>query len=204
MTSDANHWQRIYEQREPTQVSWFEPSAELSLALIAEAGLPAEAAILDAGGGSFRLAGQLLAAGYTDITVADIAAEGLRRAQAEVAHPEQIHWVQADLRSHEFGRRYLWHDRAVLHFMVDVADRERHLATLLHSLRPGGYVVLATFGPDGPSRCSGLPVTRYGDRALARLFGSDFELVSSRQTDHTTPSGAAQQFIYVHLRRKRS
>jgi SAM-dependent methyltransferase len=202
MTATQNHWQRVYDRREPGEMSWYEPAAEISLALIQEAQLPADAAIIDAGGGTSKLASQLLEAGYTDITVADISPQALQRAQLELTDIERIHWVQADLRSHNFGRRYdLWHDRAVFHFMVDPTDREHYLATLRASLLPGGHLILATFGPDGPTRCSGLHVTRYSTDQLAALLRPEFKLVSSQQTEHTTPSGATQQFIHVHLRR---
>jgi SAM-dependent methyltransferase len=198
----ANHWQRVYERREPQDMSWYEPAAELSLELIQEARLSADAAIIDAGGGTSKLAGQLLAAGYSDISVADISSEALQRAQLELTDPQRIRWVQADLRSHDFVRRYdLWHDRAVFHFMVNPIDREHYLATLRGSLLPGGHLIVGTFGPDGPARCSGLPVSRYSEQQLAALFGPEFVLLSSRQTQHATPSGSTQQFVYVHLRR---
>jgi SAM-dependent methyltransferase len=202
MTATQNHWQRVYDRREPQEMSWYEPAGEISLALIQEAQLPADAAIIDAGGGTSKLAGQLLEAGYTDITVADISPQALQRAQLELTDAERIHWVQADLRSHNFGRRYdLWHDRAVFHFMADPTDREHYLATLRTSLLPGGHLILATFGPDGPTRCSALHVTRYSTDQLAALLRPDFKLVSSHQTEHATPSGATQQFVYAHLRR---
>jgi SAM-dependent methyltransferase len=203
MSRDEQHWRRLYERHAPQEVSWYEPVAELSLALIEEARLPFDAAILDAGGGTSRLAGQLIDAGYTDITVADITAEALQSAQAELGETAtRVRWVEADLRDHDFGRRYdLWHDRAAFHFMVDPGDRERYLATLSRSVRPGGNVILATFGPNGPTHCSGLPVVRYSAEELTQLLGPGFQIISSRQTDHTTPSGAIQQFVYAHLRR---
>ncbi len=202
MTAVQDHWQRVYHRREPQEMSWYEPAAGISLALIQEAQLPPDAAIIDAGGGTSKLAGQLLEAGYTDITVADISLRALQRAQLELTGARRIHWVQADLRRHSFGRRYdLWHDRAVFHFMVDPTDREHYLANLRASLLPGGHLILATFGPDGPTRCSALPVTDYSIGQLAAVLRPDFKLISSHQIDHATPSGTTQRFIYTHLRR---
>jgi SAM-dependent methyltransferase len=177
----------------------------VSLELIEEASLARGAAILDAGGGTSRLAGRLLAAGYTDITVADISEAALQRARAELGSlAERVSWLQVDLRTHRFKRRFdLWHDRAVLHFMVDAADRATYLDTLRSALRPSGHLVVATFGPEGPTRCSGLPVDRYSAAELSALLGDEFELVSSRLLAHETPSGAAQQFLYAHLVRDR-
>lgn len=201
MSSDNEHWQKVYAQRDPQAVSWYEPVPEISRALIDEARLPAGAAIIDAGGGASKLAGDLLAAGYRDITVADIADEALQAAQAELGdRASRVEWIVADLRDHDFGRRYdLWHDRAVLHFMVDRTDRERYLRTLRRSLAPDGHVILATFGLRGPTQCSGLPVRRYDAEGLSQLLGPSFRIVSSRETEHTTPSGATQLFSYVHL-----
>jgi SAM-dependent methyltransferase len=197
------HWQEAYLDREPTQVSWFEEVPVVSREMIAEAGLEPDAAILDAGGGASRLAGELLRRGFADVTVADISAEALRRARAELgADGARVKWVEADLRMHDFGRRYdLWHDRAVLQFMVADADRAAYLDCLRRSVAVDGQVVLAGFGPDGPTHCSGLEVRRYGAGDLAALLGDEFRLAAARLVVHHTPGGAEQQFQYARLRR---
>lgn len=195
------HWQDVHSRREPEQVTWYERVPESSLALIAEADLGPDAAILDAGGGASTVARHLLDAGYTDLTVADISSRALERARAQLGdRASEVKWIQADLRSHDFGRRYdLWHDRAAFHFMVDPADRAGYLAVLSRTLRPGGHLVLATFGPEGPKRCSGLPVSRYDPETLAHTLGPDYRLVSSRLTEHRTPRGEMQQFLHTHF-----
>jgi len=204
VSSDPGHWQRVYRERQPREMSWYERAPEVSLELIERAAPAPNAAILDAGGGASSLAGLLIAAGYTDVTVADLSRAALERAREDLGEAAgEIQWVQADLRDHDFGRRFdLWHDRAVLHFMVEPSDREGYLATLRRSLRSGGHAILAAFGPQGPTRCSGLPVVRYSAAKLSLLLGGDFELLSSRLQDHRTPSGATQQFVYAHLLRK--
>lgn len=198
----AARWQRTYAEEPIDKLSWTEPVPATSLDLIAEAELPHDAALIDVGGGASGLAGELIHAGYSDVTVADISPEALERAQSDLGGDAgRITWTEADLRDHDFGRRFdLWHDRAVFHFMVDAVDREGYLTTLGRTLRPGGHLILATFGPDGPEECSGLPVERYGAETMQQTLGADFELVSSRLTDHRTPSGRHQQFFYVHLR----
>lgn len=200
----AAHWQRTYAERSLEELSWTEPAPDTSLALIEEAAVPLDAAILDMGGGASRLAAGLLRRGYSDVTVADISAEALERAKVELGEAAgEVTWVEADARSHDFGRRFdLWHDRAVFHFMVAAADRDGYLAVLDRALRPGGHLILATFGPHGPSECSGLPVCRYDAEAISQALGSDFKLISSRLEDHRTPSGNAQQFLYAHLERR--
>jgi SAM-dependent methyltransferase len=198
------HWQEVYEQKAPDQVSWFEALPEQSLALIEEAEVDRGAALIDVGGGESRLAGELLDRGYTDVTVADISTTALEKARSELGdRAGAVDWIAADVRRHDFGRQFdLWHDRAVFHFLVDEADRDRYLHTLRISLRPGGHLMLATFGPDGPTLCSGLPVHRYGEEELLQTLGQDFALISSRLDMHRTPSGTYQQFLYLHLRRE--
>jgi SAM-dependent methyltransferase len=200
---DRSHWQRVYAERDPRQVSWYEPTLKSSLALIGEAQLDGDAAILDVGGGASTLASDLLAGGYTDITVADISGSSLDHARAQLGKAaDRITWVEADIRKHDFGRRFdLWHDRALFHFMVQPTDRDAYLDTLQRTLRTGGRLLVSTFGPKGPTRCSGLPVARYGATELSQVLGDDFELVTSALEGHRTPSGKEQQFLYAYLRR---
>jgi len=200
----AAHWRGVYRDRGPAELSWTEAAPHLSLELIEEAALPRDAAIVDVGGGASGLAAELLRRGHTDVTVVDIAPEALERARADIGPAaEGATWIEADIRAHDFGRRFdLWHDRALFHFMVDDADRDAYLATLDSSLRPGAHLILATFGPAAPTRCSGLPVRRYDTEAISEALGPDFEPLSSRLTEHRTPSGKSQQFQYAHLRRR--
>jgi SAM-dependent methyltransferase len=188
MAEARTHWQQIYRLHEPEALSWYEPVPEISLSLIEEAGLPEHAAVLDVGGGASKLAGQLVASDYRDVTVVDIASRALEQARAELGPAaDRVKWIEADIRWHEFGRQFdLWHDRAVFHFMVAAED-----------------LILAIFGPAGPTQCSGLPVARYGAAELSQVLGRDFELVSSRLEQHRTPGGHMQQLLYAHFRRQR-
>jgi ubiquinone/menaquinone biosynthesis C-methylase UbiE len=201
--SPRAHWDGVYAQRDPRELSWFEPAPEISLALIEQAGVARDRAIVDIGGGTSGLAAALLAGGYTDITVADISAAALHAAATTLgADAQRVRWVTADVRSHDFGRRYdLWHDRAVFHFMVSTPDRDAYLDTLRRALAPGGDAIFATFGPAGPTRCSGLPTRRYDSLELTRRLGPDFHPEVSRLHEHTTPSGEHQQFLYLLARR---
>ena len=150
-----------------------------------------------------RLASELLGRGYRDITVADISGAALRAARVEYgSDAERVRWVEADVRTHDFGRRFdLWHDRAVFHFMVEEADRAAYLANLDRSLERGGHLVLATFGPEGPTSCSGLPVQRYGVAEMGEVLGGGYELLADEIRTHRTPRGGEQQFQYALFRR---
>lgn len=202
MTDARVHWQRAYAERGTQEPSWTEAVPATSLALIEGTGLRVDAAIIDVGGGASRLAAELVQAGFSAVTVADISAEALERAKADLGESAgRVTWVEADVRSHDFGCTFdLWHDRAAFHFMVESSDRSDYLKSLRRALRPGGHLILATFGPDGPTTCSGLPVSRHSATSLSETLGSEFELLSSRLKDHRTPFGRSQQFLYAHLR----
>jgi SAM-dependent methyltransferase len=202
-TTDAHgHWQRIWTAKAPDEVSWFEPLPRVSVAMIESLELPPDAPIIDVGGGASGLAGELLALGYRDVTVADISERALARAREALgARADMVDWVVADVRAADFGRRFrLWHDRAVFHFLVDEADRQRYLDVASRSLATGGHLIIATFGPDAPPTCSGLPVQRYAADELAEVFAPVAELVSDRLELHRTPRGKEQQFLYAGLR----
>jgi SAM-dependent methyltransferase len=201
-TSNAQaHWERVWTTNDPDQVSWFDASPRLSVEMIEALSLGSDAAILDVGGGVSGLAGELLRRGYEDLTVADISHAALEKARAGLgAEAAKVNWVVADARAHDFGRRFaVWHDRAVFHFLVDERDRDGYLEVLRRSLIPNGHAIVATFGPDGPTSCSGLPVARYSADELAEAFSPVAGLVSDRLAVHQTPSGKAQQFLYAHL-----
>lgn len=204
MSADRDHWERIHADKGPGAVSWFEDSPRSSLAMIDASGVAPDEPIIDVGGGSSRLAAELLRRGHTDITVLDISSKALEKARAGLPVPEpgRISWVVGDIRSQDLNRQFaLWHDRAVFHFMVSPDDRRAYLENLERSLALGGHVVLATFGPDGPDRCSGLPVVRYSAEGLAETVGDAAELVASHYMTHRTPAGEDQQFLFAHLMR---
>jgi 2-polyprenyl-3-methyl-5-hydroxy-6-metoxy-1,4-benzoquinol methylase len=197
------HWEDTYAAKGPERASWHQVLPRRSLALIQAAALDKAAAIIDIGGGASSLAGELLHRRYTNLTVADISAAALDYARAALG-PEAglIEWVQADVREHDFGRTFeLWHDRALFHFMVAPRDRSQYLATLRQTLAPHGHLVVSTFGPNGPTRCSGFPVERYDVNRLQDAFGPEFVVLSSNLETHRTPSGASQQFLSAHLKR---
>jgi hypothetical protein len=103
----------------------------------------------------------------------------------------------------EPGRRFdVWHDRAVFHFLTLPGARSRYVRLAEEAVVSGGSVVMATFAPDGPTHCSGLPVCRYDADALAAEFSPEFDLVRSEREVHITPSGAAQPFTWVVFRRR--
>jgi 2-polyprenyl-3-methyl-5-hydroxy-6-metoxy-1,4-benzoquinol methylase len=188
-----DHWERVHQTADLTQVSWVEPTPAVSLRLIETSGLPRGATILDVGGGISTLVDHLLAAGY-EISVIDVSTTALRESQRRLGpDAERVEWIEADVTRFESARTWnVWHDRAVLHFLADEQDLAAYRRALRRAIDVGGYAVIATFGPDGPTRCSGLDVRRYSVESLAALLH-----------DHRTPGGAVQQFLYCRFRRVR-
>jgi SAM-dependent methyltransferase len=198
------HWDRVFEERGPTGVSWYERSPRMSLEMIGLTGAGPQEAVLDVGGGASPLAGALLAGGFADVTVLDLSEVALRASRARLGSiGARVLWLNADVLDWMPDRTYgLWHDRAAFHFLVDAEDRERYLTTARSALRPGGHAVVGTFAEDGPSTCSGLPVARYDAQALADVFGAGFALVGARRQEHRTPGGSVQSLTWVAMRRR--
>jgi len=197
------HWEGVYERKRPDEVSWYRPHLERSLQFIDAAGLRADAAIIDVGGGASTLVDDLLARGHSDVTVLDVSARAIESAKARLAdRAARVHWLVADITQVELAAEAydFWHDRAVFHFLRDDEQRRRYVAAVKRSVRPGGHVLVATFGPEGPTKCSGLDVVRYGADELHAQFGPDFHKVGSAMEVHTTPGGAEQQFVYCYCR----
>mgnify|MGYP001814332951 CR=1 FL=1 len=198
-----NHWEGVYQEKRFTDVSWYQELPERSLALIKATGVGRDEAIIDVGGGASTLVDHLVQSGYRDLTVVDISAQGLEQAQARLgAAAGQVRWIVSDVIEFKPERRYsLWHDRAVLHFLTDAADREHYVDALKSALPPGGHLVLATFGPDGPLKCSGLEVRRYSVEMMSELLGPEFDLQYQDLEFHATPAGGTQQFLVTRWRR---
>ncbi|MBI4956803.1 MAG: class I SAM-dependent methyltransferase [Myxococcales bacterium] len=197
------HWESVYGKKAPDEVSWYRPHLERSLAFVEGAGLAKDAAILDVGGGASTLCDDLLARGYTEVTVLDLSATAIEAARARLGpRAAGVHWVVADVTELALppGSVAFWHDRAVFHFLREPDARRRYVAAVERALAPGGHIVVATFGPDGPERCSGLEVARYDADALHGEFGSAFRKVDSVVEVHATPWGTEQQFVYCYCR----
>jgi trans-aconitate methyltransferase len=162
-----------------------------------------EAAIIDIGGGASRLVDALLARGFQDITVLDLSESALGAAKARLGlRANQVQWVVADVTTWEPPQTYdLWHDRAAFHFLTEEAARSAYVDRLRKALKPSGHVIIGTFAPDGPQRCSELPVIRHDAESLAAILGTGFELTDTRRHKHLTPWGTTQQFQFSAFRR---
>jgi SAM-dependent methyltransferase len=199
-----DHWERIYSTKATDAVSWYQEHAVSSLQMIRATRLPKDAAIIDVGGGASTLVDDLLADGYSNLTVLDLSRAALEAARERLgSRAAAVRWLEADITKVDLAplEYDLWHDRAVFHFLTGEGDRAAYVRAVLRSVKPGGHVIVATFAEDGPAQCSGLPVVRYNAHLLHSEFGESFTLLDHQAEEHRTPFGTIQKFIYCYCRK---
>ena len=193
------HWEKIYRAKSDEQTSWFEPSPTLSLEFVGRAaGGRRDLRVLDVGAGTARLADGLLDRGFRGAGVLDVSPAALARTVERLGELARgVELIQADVLSvGQVDGFDIWHDRAMFHFLTEDRDVETYVATLARSIPPNGHAIIATFGPEGPSTCSGLPVHRYDEEELAATLGAGFALRATRIQIHRKPAEGTQQFLY--------
>ena len=196
-----DHWEKIYTQKAADQLSWYRPHLEASVSMIEQAGGGPSASIIDVGAGESTLVDDLLARGYSHLTVLDISQAAIAVTKNRLGDEAQrVRWMVADIlqANLEPAAYDVWHDRAVFHFLTAPAERRAYVRQIVHAVRRGGHVIVSTFGPQGPVRCSGFDVVRYDAESLHAEFGPNFSLISSSRYMHKTPLGTTQQFLYCH------
>jgi 2-polyprenyl-3-methyl-5-hydroxy-6-metoxy-1,4-benzoquinol methylase len=201
--NSQSHWEKIYAEKAPDAVSWYRPHLEKSLSLIEQLAPTTSAAIIDVGGGESTLVDDLLARGYENVTVLDISQAAINASRKRLGSAsERISWRVADITRVELDASAydVWHDRAVFHFLTEESDRLAYVRQVARAVRRGGHVILSTFGPDGPTKCSGLDVIRYDADSLHGEFGVQFRLLETSKELHQTPFGTFQQFLYCHCK----
>jgi trans-aconitate methyltransferase len=204
--NDANrkaHWEAVYTTKGENEVSWFQENPSPSLELIDLAGSTPDSAIVDIGGGASRLVDGLVASRFNHLTILDVSEAALEAAKTRLgARASQVQWIVADVTKWDSTQTFdIWHDRAAFHFLIDAADRSAYVTCMKRAVKPGGHVIIGTFAPDGPEKCSGLLVNRYDATSLAKELGQGFELIDSRRHDHSTPWNSAQRFQFCTFRR---
>jgi len=195
------HWDRIYTQKAPDEVSWYRPHLETSLAFIEQAAPAHSASIIDVGAGESTLVDDLLVRGYTNLTVLDIsqtAMDANRKRLGDAAG--LVRWLVADITQVELepATYDVWHDRAVFHFLTLASDRAAYVRQVARAVKRSGHVIVSAFGPEGPTKCSGLEVVRYDAESMHGEFGPRFRLIGSSKELHQTPFGTTQQFLYCY------
>jgi SAM-dependent methyltransferase len=203
-TMDAQrYWENIYGKKAADAVSWYRPPLETSLELIERAAPEYSASIIDIGGGESTLVDDLLARGYRNISVLDISQTAVDANKKRLGPAsEHIHWLVDDITKAtlESCAYDVWHDRAVFHFLTSSEERVAYVRQVANAVKPGGHVIVSTFGPEGPTKCSGLDVVRYDAESLHREFGVPFRLLGHSKELHRTPFDTIQQFLYCFCR----
>jgi len=198
-----SHWNKIYKKYQPSEVSWYQQKPSTSLELIKELNLPLSTKIFDNGGGNSTFTDSLLEMGFVNITVSDISEAAIEKAKLRLGKDAgKIKWIAADEANLNLTEQYdLWHDRAAFHFLTDETEINSYVETVSRCVKPGGYFIVGTFSDKGPEKCSGLDITQYSEKTMSETFGKDFELEKYIYTDHITPSGIAQNFIFCRFKR---
>lgn len=196
------HWDHVYATKGEESVSWFEPSPLFSLKLIEAAGIGL-GSVIDIGGGASRLVDALVTKRHTRVAVLDLSAQALEIAKARLgAQAGMVEWIVGDVTKWTPTSTFeLWHDRATFHFLTSFNDRAAYAKALHSALKPAGVAIIGTFAPDGPEKCSRLPVARHDGASIGRIIGPDFILIDERRHDHMTPGGAVQKFQFSSFRK---
>ena len=132
MSDRKSHWENVYSDKSPLEVSWYVKQPVLSMQLIHNDQVAPDAQVIDIGGGSSVLVDHLCDNGYTNISVLDISANALAYAQDRlVDKADTIEWYEEDITQFDPPHRFsVWHDRAVFHFLTEQFDRRKYVDVL--------------------------------------------------------------------------
>lgn len=202
MADNSAHWENIYRNTGPDEVSWTQEEPRPSWQLISDLQLPKDAGVIDVGGGDSKLVDRLLSEGFVNLAVLDISPAALERAKARLGDKAPlVRWIVADMRTFQPDRTYdVWHDRAAFHFLTDKEDIDAYVK--LATMATARYMVIGVFSQKGPRHCSGLGVSTYSEEGLKNVFAAGFEKIRCISDDHKTPWGSVQNFVFCSFARK--
>ena len=195
------HWNKIFETKDYTQVLWHQNSPEFSLKQIKAHTESKEDAIIDIGCGASFLVDELLKEGYSNITLLDVSQTALDIVKERLGNTsDKIDYACSDITTFETSKKYkFWHDRAVFHFLLDAKDRKKYFEVLYRSLEESGTALIGTFSEKGPLQCSGLDIVQYNEEKLKLELGDNLKLVESMEVIHTTPKETEQSFRFFMI-----
>lgn len=198
------HWEKIYETKQPTEVSWFQTYPKTSIEFTTIFDLPKDAAIIDIGGGDSLFVDSLIEKGFTDITVLDISAKAIERAKARLGEKAKlVHWIVSDVTEFTPNRQYnFWHDRAAFHFLTSEEQADKYVEIAKKGIADNGYLILGTFSESGPLKCSGLNIKQYSEESMSHKFEKDFIRIKCVKEDHVTPFNTVQNFLFCSFKKE--
>lgn len=200
---NPNHWNKVYSEKSENQVSWFQPVPHKSIELIEELNLSASSTVIDIGGGESHLVDYFLKKNFSDINVLDISEVSLEKLQQRLGEDaKRVNFIATDITLYRPDKKFdLWHDRATFHFLTEIEQVEKYLIIVSEALKMGGNLIISTFAPTGPEKCSGLTIKRYSDMDLKNLFGKYFQNTKCVEDTHLTPWGSKQDFVYCGFKK---
>ncbi len=197
------HWEQIYQTKQLSEVSWYQPTPDTSLKFFEQFNIPKEAKIIDVGGGDSLLVDHLLERGYENITVLDISESALARAKLRLGERASlVKWIIADAATFKPTGQYdFWHDRAAFHFLTQEDEIGDYINTVQQSITPSGILVIGTFSEQGPKKCSGIEIKQYSETSMTERLKDFFEKIECITVEHKTPFDTIQQFVFCSFRR---
>jgi ubiquinone/menaquinone biosynthesis C-methylase UbiE len=201
------HWNSIYASKEQNTLGWYEEKSAPSLRLLTKCNIKKDDAILDVGSGASTFIDSLVEEGFTNIIATDISEIALSKSKERLGKRKasMVRWIVDDITNPAYIDKLediaVWHDRAVLHFLLEEQQRQTYFSTLKKVVRPGGYVIIAAFSLKGAKKCSGLDVRNYDSNMLAECLGEKFRLIEAFEYSYHNPSGGIRPYIYALFQR---
>ncbi|MDC1034514.1 class I SAM-dependent methyltransferase [Flavobacteriaceae bacterium] len=199
--STKSHWEKIYSEKSPQEVSWTQDVPETSIEFFNDFKLSKTSPIIDVGGGESKFVDYLLEEGYQDISVLDISENAIKRAKDRLGKKSKnIKWIVCDINDFKPMKKYaLWHDRAVFHFLTSDININKYVENV--KLYSENFIV-GTFSTSGPKKCSGLDITQYNKSLLSKLFEEFMAIKKIEHINHITPFETTQNFIFCSFSAK--
>lgn len=199
--STKSHWEKIYSEKSPQEVSWTQEIPETSIEFFNEFKLSKTSPIIDIGGGESKFVDFLLSEGYQNISVLDISENALKRAKDRLGEKSKnIEWIVCDINDFNPKKKYaLWHDRAVFHFLTSNVEINRYVENVKQNSE---NFIVGTFSTSGPKKCSGLEISQYDKNLLSKLFEESMTINKVEYINHITPFGTTQNFIFCSFSAK--
>ncbi len=197
------HWDEIYAALDADELTWYEEIPEPSIKLLSKCNINKDESILDVGAGASTFIDYLIDQGFSNIIAADISEIALNKLKERLGEQKasSVRWIVDDITQpvHVQNLRDIavWHDRAVLHFLLEEKQQHTYLSILKKVIKKGGYVIIAAFSLEGAKKCSGLNVKNYDQNMLAGFLGEDFSLLEYFDYTHHMPSGEPRPYIYT-------
>ena len=197
------HWEKIYDEKNEDEVSWFQKETNESIKMIQSAGIE-NPKIIDVGSGRSKLLKNLIEIGYNHLTYLDISESALEKSKEFLGEQsKKVRWISKDVLSFKTDEKFdIWHDRAVFHFLNEENLIRKYIEIVEKNISENGHLIIGTFSENGPLKCSGLDVKRYSEKVIEKIFNRSFKLIDSFYYDHVTPFNTTQNFLFSHFIKK--